>query len=194
MLSVLAGLMHIIAFVIYHKQILLGISKPNLATWTLWVFISTTNCISYIFMTGDVVKAFISIASTGALIWVFLKAAAKEKFYGYEELWDKVAFWIGIASIVIWLKYSSATYANLIMQFSIIASFAPTFRGVWKSPETEKKLTPWFIWAFGYLFTLSVVFLRWEDRYQDLVYPINCFILHFLVGILALAKNPERRF
>jgi len=31
--------------------------------------------------------------------------------------------------------------------------------------------------------------LRWQGQYQDLVYPVNCLILHAVVGVMARRKQ-----
>ena len=121
-LSIIAGMMHVIAFWTYHRQMLKGLSSPQLGTWGLWVFISTTNCISYIIMSGDIVKGFLPIASTTACIWVFLKATAKKTFIRFD-FWDKLVFWTGIMALGFWWHYRSATYGNLLLQISIAISF-----------------------------------------------------------------------
>lgn len=183
-LGVIAGLIHIVAFLTYHKQMLLGTSRPNRATWTLWVFISTLNCLSYIAMSRDVIKGLLPIASTIACIVVFVVSLFKGKL-SKLNVGDQIALMLGFVSIFVWWAYRSATYANLLLQVCIVISFIPTLRGIWESPSNEKAL-PWFIWASAYILTIIVVFLRWQGQYQDLVYPINCFLLHSLVGFLSL--------
>ncbi|MEK7508403.1 MAG: hypothetical protein AAB568_00935 [Patescibacteria group bacterium] len=85
-LSVLGGVLQLAAFAIYNKQILKGLSKPNAATWTLWVFTSTLNCVTYIIMSGDVVKGFLPIASTVACIATFFYALSRGRFSKLNEL------------------------------------------------------------------------------------------------------------
>jgi hypothetical protein len=189
-LSVLAGFMHVLAFWIYHNQMLKGFSTPQLGTWGLWVFISTMNCISYIAMSGDLVKGILPIMSTVACIWVFLKATTKKSFVRFD-FWDKIVFWIGMTALGFWWYYRSATYGNLLLQISIVISFIPTYRGIWEKPETERKVLPWFVWSGAYLFTLTTVILRWEGQYQDIVYPVNGFVMHAGVGFLAIRKEDK---
>lgn len=191
-LSIATGVMHIIAFWAYHRQMLKGFCFPQLGTWGLWVFISTTNCISYIIMSGDIIKGILPIASTIACIWVFIKAVSKNVFVKFD-LWDKAVFWTGIIALGFWWHYRSATYGNLLLQISIAVSFIPTYRGIIQNPKTEKRVLPWFVWSFAYLLNLIVIFFRWRGQYQDLVYPINCLVLHFAVGVLVIIKNTERR-
>jgi len=178
--------MHIVAFIIYHKQMLRGTSRPNRATWTLWVFISTLNCISYIVMSKDIVKGFLPIASTIGCIVVFVVSLFKGKL-SKLNIRDEIVLVLGFVSLFVWWGYRSATYANLLLQVCIVISFIPTFWGVWVNATNEKTL-PWFIWASAYILTITVVFLRWQGQYQDLAYPINCLVLHTGVGILALRK------
>lgn len=188
-LSVLGGVLQLVAFAIYNKQILKGLSKPNAATWTLWMFTSTLNCITYIIMSGDVVKGFLPIASTVACIATFFYALKKGKLSKLNG-WDTTVLALGLVSAVVWWIFRSATYANLILQICILVSFIPTYRTVWNDYRTEKAL-PWFLWSLAYVFVLVAVILRWRGQVQDLVYPINCFVLHLIVGILAKPRKTQ---
>ncbi len=184
-LGVSAGLIHVIAFVIYYKQMLVGTSHPNISTWTLWVFISTMNCLSYIIMSRSIVKGLLPIASTAACIMVFFASLFKGKL-SKLNIGDEIALMIGVFSLFVWWAYRSAIYANLLLQICIIVSFAPTYRDIWKNFSIEKAW-PWFVWSSAYILQIFIVFLKWEIWYQ-LVYPINCLILYAGVGILSLRK------
>ena len=185
-LGTTAGLIHIVAFFAYHQQMIRGESRPNTTTWTLWVFISTLNCISYIVMSGDIIKGLLPIASTFACIVVFVVSFFKGKLSRLNFI-DEIALAFGFLSLFVWWANRSATYANLILQVCIFISFIPTYRGVWRDAALEKSL-PWFIWSSAYILIIIVVFLRWRGQYQDLVYPINCLVLHAGVGILSCWK------
>jgi hypothetical protein len=182
-LSVVAGLLHILAFALYNKQMLQGTSQPNAATWTLWTFLTVLNVSSYAVMSDDWVKTILPLASSIACIFTFFFSLFKGKLSKIDP-WDGLALGIGVISGLVWLYFKSATYANLILQASIAVSFVPTYRGVWKSPLKEKAL-PWYIWSFAYILSIAVIMLRWKGQYQDLVYPINCLMLHAVVGLLA---------
>lgn len=185
-LGILAGLMHIVAFVIYHKQIFQGTSRPDITTWTLWFFLSPLNCVSYMEMNKNWMTWILPISSTIACIVVFVISLFRGKL-SELDLWHTIALIIGIVSIGVWWYYRSATYANLLLQVCIIISFIPTLGGVWKDPAKEKSL-PWFIWSSAYIFLMAAIFLEWEDKPLQLVYPINCLIWHAWVGILSLRK------
>ena len=187
-LGIIAGLMHILAFTIYNKQMLKGTSHPNSATWTLWAFLSILNCVTYILMSHDWVKGLLPIASTAACIATFVFPIFKGKLSRLNTP-DIAALVIGSLSVFVWWYFRSATYANMILQVCVFISFIPTYRGVWKEPALEKAL-PWFIWSSAYIFSIVVVFIRWQGQLTDLVYPINCLLLHAGIGLLTF-KAPK---
>ena len=187
LLGVSAGFLHVIAFALYNRQMLQGTSYPNSATWTLWVFLTVLNVSSYAVMSGDWVKSILPLASSIACIFTFFFSLSKGKLSKIDP-WDRLALGIGIISGLIWWYYKSATYANLILQISIAISFVPTYWGVWRDPMKEKAL-PWYIWSSAYTLSIIVIILRWKNQYQDLVYPINCLVLHAVVGLLTIRKR-----
>jgi hypothetical protein len=182
LLGITAGLMHVLAFVLYNRQMPKGTSQPNSATWTLWTFLTVLNVSSYAVMSGDWVKSLLPLVSSIACIATFLFSFYKGKLSKIDP-WDGLALGIGIISGLVWWYYKSAMYANLILQASVAVSFVPTYRGVWKDPMKERAL-PWYIWSSAYILSIIVVALRWHNQYQDLVYPVNCLILHAVVGLL----------
>lgn len=185
-LGVIAGLLQLVAFAIYNKQIIQGTSKPNAATWTLWSYLTVLNVSSYAVMSNDWVKCLLPAASSAACLATFFYAAYKGKLSKLESL-DNATLLVGIFAGFVWWYFSSAKFANLILQGAVAISFAPTLRGVWKNPRMERAL-PWYLWSIAYVLVLVVITMRWRNQYEDLVYPINCLILHAAVGLLARRK------
>lgn len=188
-LGILAGALHLVAFGIYNRQIFKGTSKPNAATWTLWAILTVLNFTSYKAMSGDWVKSFLPTASSLACVATFVVALFKGKL-SRLNIYDSAALFIGLVAAGAWWYFNSATSANLIMQVAVLISFVPTYRGVWQDPKTEKAL-PWFIWSSAYILSIAVVVMRWQGQYQDLVYPVNCLILHAVVGVLARRRKED---
>lgn len=186
-LGFIGGAMHVMAFLIYNRQMLRGESKPNTATWSTWVVLSTLNATSYFFMSGDWVKTLLPIASTTACIGTFAFSLLKGKLSKLDPL-DTLALILGLGVSFVWWWQRNATFANLLLQIPITISFFPTYRGVVKNPKVEKAL-PWFIWSSAYIFSITTVILRWKGQPQDLVYPVLCLILHGGVGFLTLRKT-----
>lgn len=182
LLGASAGLLHIVAYAIYNKQMLDKTSQPNSATWITWVFLTVLNASSYKVMSGDLVKCILPFIGFFACVATFGFTLHKGRF-SKIDFWDGVSLGFGIFSGLAWWHYRSATYANLIMQLAFAASFIPMYRELWKDPKKEKAL-PWYLWSSAYALSAVVVMLRWKNQPQDLVYPINGFIFHLVIGLL----------
>lgn len=190
LLSVTAGVLHLIAFAVYNRQMIAGASVPNTATWTLWTFLTVLNVSSYQAMSADWVKSILPGLSSLACILTFMFAVWKGKLSKLDLL-DATVLAIGVISGFVWWYYQSAMYANLILQGAVALSFVPTLRGVWNDPSCEKAL-PWWIWSSAYIFLIAVVMIRWNNQYADLAYPTNGLVLHGLVAIFVLRKRQLR--
>lgn len=190
-LGATAGLTHIIAYAIYSRLVFKGHAKPNAATWLLWVLLSFLNLASYFVMTGDWVKIILPVASDTALFTVFFISLFRGKFTRLSRF-DWAALFVGITAGLVWWVFRSATYANIILQICFIISFIPTYKLVWKEPGSEMAF-PWVLWSSAYIMNLFLVFLRWNDQYQDLVYPIVQFVLHISVALIVLRKSIAKR-
>ncbi len=192
-LGILSALMHITAFWLYSRQMILGTSRPKAATWLLWPLLTVLNCLVYLLSTGDWVKAMMPICSSIACL-IIVVIAIKRKNLDWPRLWELMVMMAAVDVAVLYFAFKSGMSANLLMQGCIAISFIPTIVGVVSNPRSERPL-PWFIWAMGYFLTLIIVLIRWKNQPSDLVYPINCLILHALVGALTYrtAKNSGER-
>jgi hypothetical protein len=186
-LGIVAGAMHVVAYLVYNKQMLRGESSPNAATWTMWSFISTLNAATYLFMSEDIVKAILPVASTVACLGTFTYSIIKGKLSRLDRI-DSIALGLGIIAALAWFYYKSPTISNMLLQIPIAISFVPTWRGVIRNPKVERAL-PWIIWSSAYIVNITAVILRWKGQPQDLVYPINCLFLHGGVGLLTFRKS-----
>ncbi|MDD5437848.1 MAG: hypothetical protein PHC70_01750 [Patescibacteria group bacterium] len=185
-LGSLSGGMHILAFWLYYRQMLLGTSRPKAASWLLWPLLTTLNCVLYLLSTGDWIKSILPIASTAASL-VIVTVALKRKHLDWPKLWELIIMMAAVNVAILYLIFKSEMTSSLLMQACIVISFVPTIVGVAIQPRSERP-TPWFIWASAYVLTLMVVLLRWRGQPSDLVYPTNCFILHAIVGLLTFRK------
>lgn len=180
-LGALSAAMHLLAFWLYYRQMLLGTSRPKAASWLLWPVLTVLNCVIYLLSTGDWVKSLLPLASSAACL-VIVAVALRRKNLDKPRLWEMIVMMAAIDIAVLYGVFNSAVYANLLIQTCVTISFIPTFAGVWKDPHSERPL-PWFIWSAAYILTLAVVILRWHRQPGDLIYPINCLVLHAMVGV-----------
>lgn len=187
LLSLSAASILLVAYVLYLRKTSSGDAKPNVVSWGLWVLLIALNTITYGFMTGDVVKTFTTIASSTAVVFIFINAL-REGAVQRLDWWDIGALSIGLIATFVWWKFHSATYGNLVLQIAFVLSALPTLRNVITKPANEPAL-PWLLWGAAFLLNIIVVLLRWEDQVQDLIYPTNALFWHTLFGVLALRKQ-----
>jgi len=187
-LSFLASFLQIVAFVIYNKQLIRGLSKPKITSWGLWAFLSFLSTASYIKFTGDIVKGIMPLTISSIVIFTFFYALHASKFSKLNKL-DITVLLFGIISIFVWWLYRSAVSANLILQLSAAIAYIPTLSGVWKHASSNEKFLPWFIWSIAYILAGAVVILRWTAQYEALVYPFMHALLSASVGVLVFRRG-----
>jgi len=183
----LAGGVLIIGYLIYNWKIFKGTTRPNTATWALWAFIVGLNALTYDKMSADHIKAIVSIASGAFCIFTFLFSLFTGKFKSLDS-WDKSILVIGLIAIGVWYYFKSATYANMLLQVAIVISFVPILHSVWKEPDSENWL-PWMVWVTAYTVSIITVIMRWNVGW-DIVYPINGFIMHGIVALFSIRRQP----
>lgn len=183
-LAIASGIAHILAYLDYNRQVFKGVTKPNGATWLIWSVIAAVSTTSYLKATGDAWKSVIPVVNIALCISTFIFAVCLKQLKRPDKM-DFVAIILGVLAVVVWKQYGSAKYANLIVQFAIIAGFYPTWRAIIKNPLCEYA-RPWWIWVIGYILATIVVILRWNNQWYDLVYPINCILLHASVALLGV--------
>lgn len=186
-LAIIASLTHIVAFLVYNKQILGAKNAPNISTWAIWGLLSFFNVASYWTMSGDWAKSLLPMISSFLCVATFFVSLGRGHFATIGK-YDLAALFIGVVAVAVWLWFKSATFANMLAQCCVFIGFLPTYRSVWENPKNEKAL-PWFIWTLAYVFGTMVVILRWQGQWQDVVYFANCIVLHLVVALLTFRKS-----
>ncbi len=189
-LAIASGVCTTVAYVDYIQMTIRGTNDPNKTTWIIWALISLISTSSYFAASADLWKNIITLVNMflciGTLVILLLRNGKIRTRLTAKECLSLV---IGISTIIIW-KLTSPAYANLVVQAAIAIGFVPTWESIWEDPSRERS-RPWWIWSTAYALALAVVILRWKHQWTDLVYPINCIILHPSVPLLATAR---RRF
>lgn len=175
--------LHIAAYVVYGLKAGKGQSSPNFATWAVWVLATALNAATYLYMSGDWVKALQPFAGAGACAAIFvlaLKNGQFRKIGGVE--WSMLL--VSTMAVLVWYAKRDASYANLLLQSAFVISFIPTIKQIWRNPVNESAL-PWFMWGGAYVLLTATILMRWQGNAAELAYPINSFFWHSLAGVLA---------
>ena len=186
-LAIASGVAYTLAYFDYNRQVIKGATKPNGATWLIWSIIAAVSTTSYLKASGDVWKSVIPIINIALCLATFILAVCLKKFQRPDPM-DFIALLLGVVAVAVWKQYGSAKDANLIVQLAILSGFIPTWRTILKNPGCEQP-RPWWMWAAGYFLAGVVVLVRWNNQWSDLIYPINCVLLHSSVPLLGVARR-----
>ena len=183
----MAFVIHLSAFVIYNRKMLSGQVRPNAATWTIWAFAASLNCLTYFFISEDWVKVLVPIAGSTACIFTFFFSLARGGFRRPDRF-DIMVLVMGLGALLLWWWTRQAAHANLLLQVALNLAFIPVIRDVWDRPDRESPL-PWSIWTLAYCVQLTIVLGRGLGHWEELVYPVTAILSHGLIGVLALRRR-----
>jgi hypothetical protein len=186
-LATLAVLLNIMASVIYNWQMLKGRSSPNAASWGVWAFITLLNFTSYKSMSKDQVKSLLPTISSLLCIPTFILTIFRGRLAQLNH-YDASVLVLGVIAGVVWWQTKSPTSAQALLQICIAVGFIPTYLGLWEDSHNELSLG-WILWCAAFSLQILVVRLRWKRKYGDLMYPVNCLILHFIVILLIVRQT-----
>lgn len=182
-LGIAAAVLHGTAFYLYARQMNVGKSHPNIATWSISSFLMLLNALTFGMMSNDWVATFQLFVGFGGCLIVLVYALVKGKFSlpGPTEGW---AMLLGITASVLWYEFRQAAGANMIILFALCIALAPTWRGVYHDPFRETPRS-WVIWAIAYVVTTINVLLNPNWHLISLVTPFVSIFAHGGVAVLA---------
>lgn len=171
-LSICSAVLILITGIMYFMQIQRGLSKPNAATWIIWLFIDVVNVASYTEMVEhEPFKAYAAMAAMMNAVGIFFYAAWRRSFVRM----DRTDFYLLLLAIVIavtWQLTGNATLANVLLQSVFAISFALTIRSIWNgAPEHP---AAWLVAVCAYALSIIAIILMWDspDDGWELAFPI----------------------
>lgn len=189
-LGILAGILQIVGYFLYTKEVLASRVKPNTASWAIWAYGNILVTLSYITVAQDISKEILPIACAISSLVVFGIFLKKGKFQPLDRI-DKIVFGFDIILTVAWwllsdIKIFPTPDLNILIHIlfitSTIASFVPIIRELKEHPSIEKP-GPWLVWSLAYSMLGVAVILDWIG-WEAFIYPSVYFVLHFLVAIM----------
>lgn len=189
LLAVAACALQVIGHIKYNKNS--GID-PNVTSWTIWGVTSVLDTWNYSEMTGDWHKNLLPITCSLCCLATWIICLMRNRFSKLERE-HYLSLIICALAMVVWHKFGDIKDSNLILQVDNLVSFLPIIWTVWRTPSKERP-TPWMWWTASYALGTIIVLIRYE-QWQDLMYPVSCAVLHFIVGALSkrriAIRNPS---
>ena len=179
--GIVAGLLQFLGYVLYIRGVRKLGTTPNASSWAIWAFGGLLNLFSYNQLVGDLVKEILpfvcSLCCIGSFLFFWKRGSMR---------WPDKSDWAILAVdclITVYWFVTGSSEANLLYQVGTVISFIPICRGMLKKTDREEPL-PWVVWALAYATLCLTVIMRWQ-KWEDLVYPGVCLVLHFITAVLA---------
>lgn len=189
-LGVFASVLQILGYFEYSKRVFDKRIHPNIASWGIWAFAAILESSSYILLSRDWVKNLLPFVCAMSAVIFFLLAFSR-KHFSKPSFFELFIVAIDVIILIIWFVSKSALLANILFIISAVVSFVPIILHSFKKPEDENAY-PWIIWSVAYLLMGATVFLRWS-KWEDLIYPFTFFVLHVIIGYLALDSRKKEQ-
>lgn len=183
-LGIIAGIIALLAYVIYIISIFRGKSKPNRATWWIWAFMGLVLALSYKFSGAENTVWVPYVEFLGPLSIAILSVKYGEG--GLKDRTDLLCLFGVVISVILWIVFDSplvALITNLaIDSFAII----PTIKKSYLRPEGED-FWAWF--GTGLADTLNLFAVE-KFTFAILLYPIYMLVSDLIIiCILFLRKK-----
>jgi hypothetical protein len=175
----LAGLLSLAAFVPYILSTLRGHTKPNRATWSIWMVNSFVIAASY-YSSGATNTIWVAVGySIGSLVTAILSY----RFGTGGWTWlDRNCLTMAAIALFCWWWFDSALIA-LLMSLSVdFAGALPTIRKAYQEPETEDRIA-WSLFLSGNCINLMAID-RW--MFKIVIYPAYMVLASGLIALLVL--------
>jgi len=180
--SVFAGLLQIIGYFLYSRDVFQEKIIPNTASWLIWAIGGGLTTVSYVLVSGDLIKDIVPVVCSISVVLIFIFSLIWGKFKRIDRFeWTIVVLDLSITAL--WFFSSESFLIHMLFVLSTFPSFVPIIRHVWKNPSSENS-TPWIFWSLAYLLMTVTVLIRYE-KWEDLFYPVTLFFLHIIIATLS---------
>lgn len=178
-LSIVASILCLVAFFPYITTILKGTTKPNRASWWIWVTLGTVLCASYYSTGGGITLWAFVFTVLGQLIVAILSLKSGEG--GWSNL-DRTCLVGAGVSLLLWLWFDDPFVALLFGITIDIFAVVPTIKKSYLDPESEDLLY-WIIYGLG---TFLNIFTVENWSFQVILWPIYVLIANLAIVYLLL--------
>ena len=150
-LGILAGILTVIGYVPYFKDIFAGRTKPHLYTWLIWAITQGTAVAALLYGGGK----FGSIVLIVGLLLVIVVLGLSFK-YGTKNITktDGITLVIALLAIVVWWQLNNPLLSIIMVSAIDGLGYIPTFRKTYKEPYSET-ISFWIIMAV--VMVLSII-------------------------------------
>jgi hypothetical protein len=181
-LGIASGLLMMLCVVPYVRDILRRSTKPERATWWVWLGLGVMSVIAQ-FQAGNrwpLLMTVGSVAGCGTIAVLSLRYG-----YGHFKKRDTTALVMATLGMALSQVLHSPLVALLIIIFVDMIGYSLTIAKTWKAPETETLSTWVLATVAGLLGALAVN----EPTFTKLVYPLYIFVGNFVLIAIIISRR-----
>lgn len=171
-LSIVAGVLFIAAFVPYIRAILCDETKPVKATWLIWASLDSIT-IAGMYAEGTVNGQILG-AVCGA--WTVAMLSLNYGTPGWTKL-DKFCLGGAVLGIVLWQVFSNPVLGITTSLSVVFLGSIPTFSSAWKDPSGEDRTA----WTIFWLSCVAAVIAVPQWTLADAAQPITFFLIESIM-------------
>ncbi len=147
----IAGVLELVAFYPYFRDIFLKKTQPHIYTWLIWALTQGTATAALLYGGGGWKGATGLAAGTSLIVVIFFLSFR----YGTKNITksDTLTLVAALSALLIWWGLHSPLLAVLMVTAIDISGYIPTFRKSWEEPWSETVET-WLIWCVGNVFCI----------------------------------------
>ncbi|MET0779487.1 MAG: hypothetical protein ABWY71_01495 [Candidatus Saccharimonadales bacterium] len=182
-IGISSAVLQFAAMVPYFIDIVKGKTKPERATWWIWLLLNAVSVAAQIgaHATWSMLMSAAQLIVTGAVAALSLKYG-----YGAFHKKDGGAIVLALFGIFLWWLLDSPLAALLVVIAVDLIGYWLTIEKTWKAPHSETMIT----WAIGALSAaLSVVAVGGWNVTQ-FIYPLYVALGNGLMAVIIITRRP----
>lgn len=193
-----AFVLHIIGYAWYSVETVLGRTRPNAASWFMWLIgaaveLYTYDGIEHHWSTSALPLAClmgvgIITVTTAMMQFRFWLKGGNGVIYEPSDRKDYYLVGADVGAVVLYFATGGAFWANFVAVSTSIVTFVP----IWKTTlkHGHERPGPWIVWCFAY-YTMFLAVLgeaNPESFWEMSFYPLYYLVLHGVVALLAFRR------
>jgi len=182
-LGLVAGIIALLAYIVYVISIFRGGSKPNRATWWIWAFMGLILALSYDFSGAENTIWVPYVEFLGPLIIAILSLKYGEG--GLNDRTDVICLIGASLSIVLWIIFKNPVVALVTNLVTDSFAIVPTIKKSFLRPEGED-FWAWF--GTGVADSLNMFAVE-RFTFGILVYPIYMLLSDLIIIFILLFRK-----
>jgi hypothetical protein len=183
-LGIAAGVLNTLGLFPYVRDVLRGKTKPERATWWVWVALNLAALVAQVAAGGtwSVILTMASVLKNGTVAILSLK-------YGYGKFRRRhvVALFVAALGIVLWQLTNQPLMALVIVIAVDFAGFWLTLLKTWRSPRTETLVA----WELSGLAGLCAVLAVGKLDVTPILYPLYGLLVNLLIVGIVLIRGKK---